>query len=354
MKNSVFDQIKQAKTPEALFGTDFTLIKKSYRKLAAQVHPDKVSGKLQAEAVAAFTRLTILFQEAEKRHGLGLYGTSSSTPTEKPRVSPTIIKFGGKQYTATSVLGSGDICDVFDAGTVVLKVTRNPKDNDLLVNEASALKILASTNPTKDRAYVAQLPSLVNSFQIDSKGAKRQVNVLTKLDQYYSLQQIIDLHPEGIDYRDAVWMIRRALMILGYVHNRKIVHGAVTPEHFLVHPQDHGGMLIDWCYSSRGKPVVAIAPKFLDYYPSEVLGKLIPEPATDLYMLAKCAVKLLGGDPKRNHIPEKVPRAFAGLLRACLFLGPAYRNRDAFELHDQFGEVMKGLVGKPVFRPFHI
>lgn len=350
---TIFEKIENAKNPEELFGKDFAQVKKTYRKFALQVHPDRAPAKMKAQAQKAVRKLNMLHDEAEKRNQLGIYGQTDKTPDAKPAAAPITVTLGKKKYTITERLYEGDVCELFDcSGNAILKIARNPRDNDLVQAEATALKALKSSDP-KDSHYVLQLPQLVDSFAINTKGLRRQANVISKLDgQYYTLADVIKKYPSGIDYRDAVWMIRRGLMVLGYAHMHGFIHGAVTPEHLLIRPKDHGGMLLDWCYSVKeGGTVLAVAPKYKDYYPPEILAKKAVGCSSDIYMLAKCGIALLGGDPVFGGIPRWVPRQFSGLLKACL-LGPAFRPYDAFELHAQFGDVMKKLVGKPEFRPF--
>lgn len=318
---------------------------------------DDLKNTLNQETAAA--KLNLLRDEAEKRAEAGIYGQPDQTPVATPPATPVTVTFGKKKFTVGPRLYDGNICELFEcsdsSANMIMKISKNTADNDLVQAEASALKALADTD-AKSKPFVMQLPKLIDSFAINVKGSRRQANVLAKLDgEYFSLADVIKRYPQGLDYRDAVWMIRRALMILGYAHTHGIVHGAVTPEHFLIRPRDHGGMLLDWCYSVKaGSKVPAIVKKYRDIYPPEVFQKLPAGPATDIYMLAKCAVKLLGGDDVLNgiKIPLHVPQAFASLLHSCLFGGPPWRPQNAFELHDQFGEVMEKLVGKPQFRPF--
>ncbi len=266
---TIFEKIENAKNPEELFGKDFAQVKKTYRKFALQVHPDRAPAKMKAQAQKAVRKLNMLHDEAEKRNQLGIYGQTDKTPDAKPAAAPITVTLGKKKYTITERLYEGDVCELFDcSGNAILKIARNPRDNDLVQAEATALKALKSSDP-KDSHYVLQLPQLVDSFAINTKGLRRQANVISKLDgQYYTLADVIKKYPSGIDYRDAVWMIRRGLMVLGYAHMHGFIHGAVTPEHLLIRPKDHGGMLLDWCYSVKeGGTVLAVAPKYKDYYP---------------------------------------------------------------------------------------
>ena len=60
-----------------------------------------------------------------------------------------------------------------------------------------------------------------------------------------SLAQVHAAYPRGLDPRDAAWMWRRLLVALGTVHAAGVVHGAVLPDHVLIHPDLHD-TLIGW------------------------------------------------------------------------------------------------------------
>jgi hypothetical protein len=61
--------------------------------------------------------------------------------------------------------------------------------------------------------------------------------------------------PDGLDPRDAAWMRRRLLACLGWAHRARLVHGAVFPEHVLIHPRT------GW-YSSTGATPPPPAPTY--------------------------------------------------------------------------------------------
>ena len=66
-------------------------------------------------------------------------------------------------------------------------------------------------------------------------------------DELYSLEEVRAAYPAGIDARDMAWMWRRLLTVLGFVHEQRLVHGCVTPDHVLIEPREHKLVLIGWC-----------------------------------------------------------------------------------------------------------
>jgi serine/threonine protein kinase len=147
-------------------------------------------------------------------------------------------------------------------------------------------------------------------------------------------------------------MFNRVLAALGTAHGLGLVHGAVLPEHVLIRPSDHNGVLIDWCYSVPiGEPIRAISRPRADDYPPEVMAKQGATPATDLFMAARLMSRLLGG---AGEPPPGAPRPIQALLRACLIPSPARRHSDAWQVLEDFHPILGDLYGPPVFRPFRM
>jgi serine/threonine protein kinase len=150
-----------------------------------------------------------------------------------------------------------------------------------------------------------------------------------------------------------VWMWKRILSALGFAHRHGIVHGAVLPPHVLMRPRDHGAHLIDWMGASKEGRATVISAPFAEWYPPEVSEQKRLLPATDIYLAAKCAIYLLGGDPIAESFPETVPALMAAFIKTCLFRIPDRRPQDAWELHAEFDEtVVRPLFGAPKFIDF--
>ena len=133
----------------------------------------------------------------------------------------------------------------------LLKIARDPADNDLMRREATALTRLQDV---VDPALLAYFPPLVATGQRDDarSGVRRHVNLIGALGGFRSLAEVRSAFPAGVDPRDAAWMWRRLLVAIGAAHRAGVIHGAVLPEHVLIHPAEHGLVLVDWCYSVSG------------------------------------------------------------------------------------------------------
>lgn len=350
-------EIHRASTPEALFGVPCASLGVLFRRMAAAVHPDRFALDPRASQVAkdAFTRLGALHAEAEERIRLGIYGTKTAAPGPKAAFTPIIIKVGRQTVSVERELCKGDVCDLYvgqfaaaHGGTAaVIKVAQHPSDNDLVENESATLKALGEKSAGHNHARY--LPTLLASFTL--RGATktvRRANVIPFYPEHVSLRQVIDAYPDHIDFRDAAWMLKRMLEGLGHVHRTGYVHGAILPEHVMVHPTEHGAKLVGWgCSAALGKGLVrAISVDYRHWYPPEVLTKQPVTAATDIYMWARVGLALVG------HLA--VPIRFRKFLEGCLMIAPGRRPNDARALRDEFSELLQQLVGPPAYREFHL
>lgn len=58
----------------------------------------------------------------------------------------------------------------------------------------------------------------------------------------YSLKQVLEIFPEGLNGADWAWMARRVLMIL----SRSPLQSHISIENILVHPENHGIVVLGW------------------------------------------------------------------------------------------------------------
>jgi hypothetical protein len=298
--------IEAARGPADLFGADAA---GAYRRLARLTHPDTAAPAARTQA--AFAKLAALWQQ--HRGGTG------------------------------SLVARGDVANLYQVGDGLLKLPRDPADNDLIDREAAALTLLRARGDTR---FLAYLPRLVRAErQRDpGTGVVRRASILARLDGFVSLADVRRAYPGGVDPRDAAWMWRRLLVALGLAHRAGVIHGAVLPPHVMIHPAEHGLVLVDWCYSawSPGHRIPAIVERYRDWYPPEVLARQGPGPATDIYLAARCMTDLIGA----------APRPLAAFAGGCALPQPARRPQDAWRLLAELDDLLGRLDGPRRFRPF--
>ena len=387
----VANKITSSACPEDVFGgpNDGSSIMAVYRTLISAVHPDHFQNDPNKLTIAneAFTSLTSLRKAAERKVKAGTYGQKDvAAPPEKETFKPYAIEVRGTKFILTDLLATGDIADIYRCTIVkgaietevVFKIVRDGADNDLLENERRILNQLYPPN-TKEKGFYRFLPRVLDSFVVRSPGSQRRVNLLPFLSEHRSLDEVIQVYPDGIHYKDMVWMFKRILHGIGFAHtNNNIVHGALIPPHIMIHPVDHGAKLMDWSYavdiSEEDKPapkktfsfydhlsddsflthphVKAISGDYREFYPPEIFDKKTPSAATDIYMAAKCAVALVGGDVSTNTMPDEVPKEVQDFFLKCLRTTPSDRPQDAWDAHEELDTILKRVVGKRKYRKF--
>lgn len=377
MKNPLFSdplvlQIERATCSEDIFGKPngkpendlLREITAKYWKIARMIHPDRYSGSSHAAlANTLFAKLAALKNEAEEK----ARGNKNPTAAKIP------IKSSKHVYALGDLLTQGDKSDLYTCSfadapkKALLKIAQSPADNDLLENEARILREIFPEKQIEERFY-RHLPRLIDSFKARSATAPaaharpvetfRQVNVLELFGGFHSIADVIRAYPVGLDFRDVVWMWKRLLSVLGFIHREKrVIHGAILPTHVMVHPTEHGAKIIDWCYAvkmEKDARIKALSAPYRDFYAPEILMRCPAGPATDIYMSAKCVLALLGGNISTNEMPKNVPERFQGFVKSCLLKAPTRRPDDAWALHGELDELLLKLVGKPKYRPFQM
>lgn len=335
----IHDTLKNACCPEDIFGTGGDPLA-VYKKLVRYCHPDLHP---EANAKEAFQILNALKEEAEKRITAGDYGKKLPLPHCVPM---ELGKFKVQRKPTV-----GDVADLYivEKHPLIVKVARSHDDNDLLRAEAAALKLMAGvTGPVKDG-----VPA-VETFQVDGR-RKREANVLTYFPGFYTAEQV---HAKmTVDPKTAVWMFKRILSLLTWVHHFKLVHGAILPPHVMFYPDNdgkkhedprkHSVRLIDWCYSveytSRTR-LSSWVPAWKDHYPPEVIAKKSIGPTADIYMAAMLI----------NYLCGTLPPALEKVLVKCLKADPAERYQKAADVFEDWKLAAKVAFGAPAWHDFNL
>lgn len=254
----------------------------------------------------------------------------------------------------TGILAEGDIstvhlCD-YNGIPSVVKILRNKIDSDLAANEASVLTELCPEGKWGEK-FFRYLPQLLHSDTCDDLGT---INIFPYYSEWVSLADVIAAFPDGLDFRDAVWMYKRAIIAIGFAHENDFVHGAIIPDHILIHPDNHGGKILDWSYAKKTHTghIPAISTPNQAYYPPEVFDRKPVTNTIDIFMVTKVMIRLLGGDLKTNEMPDTVPPTLQEALRRCVHLDLKRRPQNAWNFHKELDEVLRAAVGPRVFRPF--
>lgn len=147
-----------------------------------------------------------------------------------------------------------------------------------------------------------------------------------------SLADVLALHPQGIvDARHAVWLWRRVLELLEHLHPQGWCHGDLRPEHWLIHPADHGVHLVGWGRAARGA-----------------------DPAIDLQQSAWAVRAALAGPGDAAPVlPPRCPPALTQLLQRSSEDPDWCRREGAAGLARQLSAAALADFGPPRFVPFN-
>ncbi len=359
-------QIGRARCPEDVFGIlnggseeQLRAARSIFHSLSKVIHPDRYTRPDDIQlAQRSMTQLNRLWAEARNRITTGRYADQATAPVTI-RVSTR-----KRAYEVGAVINSDEVCQHhacnFDldceAQSGIFKIARTPADNDLVQVEAKVLRHLRADN-SFSRLFPF-VPEVFDSFLYDDRlSAPRQANIVGRQPNVYSLEEIHARYPCGVDPKDAAWLWRKLLIALGFVHARGVIHGAVLPPYIVIEPDQHGLILNNWVYALHepiepGAHLSAIVSSYETWYPPEVLAKQPPQPGLDIFMGARCMVYLLGGDPLTGELPAAMPQPIVSFFRGCLLPASSHRPQQAWDLLNEFTQLIERLWGRRTFRPF--
>ncbi len=370
MKNALEELSKQLGTatlPEDVFGQlhgDTTCqlkeLSDQYRRLARIAHPDGYSlSPEKAAAHDAFTRLTLLYQHARERVLAGTYRNPQSIPAD----AVYTILSRKHEYHLTGKFEPGMYSLDYAGGyilsgryhSVSLHLATRPDCNPFIRNEAAILKILQQN--ADYRKFSAYLPQLEETFTVQVGTVEHAASVYHSEPGWYTLQQVRECNPLGVDPRDMAWMFRRLLVALGFLHTSGITHCAILPGNILIQPDEHGLMLTNFgsAFSvdgtGRNLPIVCTEGE-KNWYPPDLSTTRRVNSATDIYTAAKCMRYILAADHTGKGYPADTPLPIKSFLRGCIMPTTRSTPSDAWALKDEFDELLHQLWGKRKFHPF--
>ncbi|MDM5180015.1 protein kinase family protein [Massilia sp. DJPM01] len=172
------------------------------------------------------------------------------------------IACGGQRYKTIAHLGAGGSASLALAERsgamprrVVLKIAHAGAPGGQLAREKAILDQLQADDVPGAAYFTQRLPQAVAvGSSASPDGQQREVLVLRHPTGFWgSLADVRLAYGRAIDARHAVWMWRRVLEVLAYVHAGGWSHGRLAPEHLLVHPADHGVLIIGWSGARRSR-----------------------------------------------------------------------------------------------------
>jgi hypothetical protein len=268
-----------------------------------------------------------------------------------PSIDPRRVRvIGGRCYALAGRLAAGESTDAFLAERVgrvrelvVVKVLRARSDADLLEREWRAVHALHESAAQGASFFTTLLPQPVGRSH-----DRPAVVYRWRSGFVHTLDDVARAFPNGVDPRAAVWMWRRALELLGWVHASGWVHGSVLPRHLLVHARDHGVVLCGWSCavriaSNEDIPAIVVADEAL------YAGASRATPSLDVAMAARAIGRVLGGDARA--LPASVPAPVAALVVAY---ATGARVDDAWTANERVAAAAVECFGPSRYVPFEM
>lgn len=249
------------------------------------------------------------------------------------------------------LVAEGEFCDLTatklsDGRPGIVKSAKEVGYNENVAREARTLERFAQMKPDY-RPFFPELVEHSPELMTSSGKTTKAGNVLVRLEGFYNLEQVREAYPDGVHPLDAVWMWRKLLVALGAAHRMDVLHAATLPPHVMIHPDEHGLVLVDWCYSKRFKEFLFDSSlEYISWYGPEIRPGSTFTESTDIWLAGKTMVYLLGGDPLTMDMPDVVPEQMQQFLETCCMESPKARPQDAWELLREFDGLLERL-GEP-------
>jgi len=265
-----------------------------------------------------------------------------------------VIAVEGVRFRLCERIATGHSADVWRAERatrlserVIVKVLRDSADEPMLRNERAVLRELAQSKAKGTEFFAPFLPQAAGfGVATGANGGNRLAAVFREPAGFsHTLLGVQRAYPQGIDPRHLVWVWRRALELLGWLHLSGFVHGAVLPEHLLINARDHAVRLVGYSCSARsGAQLAAVSSTDQALYPESLLhsGKLFAR--IDLIMLARTLLLVWGGNALRAE--AGLPAELGRLLERE---ASGASKVDAWPLGDEVSAVAKHCFGPPKF-----
>ena len=272
------------------------------------------------------------------------------------------ISIGESHWTMENSIANGDISDVFSGlrarwptELVIVKVLRDRQDVALLDNEWDYLQALHRSDASGADTFTMLLPQPVTRGDItEGQFAGRRANVFRWVSGFHhTFKDVLQSYPRGIPPQASIWIWRRILEILSFIHNSGMAHGAVLPSHLLVQVNEHGVRLVGYgCAGRIGSQLKILPLRSESFYPKSKRSQSVLTPQLDIVMSARCMIALLGGDPENGSLPSGVPARLAELVQRIARAEPSGSTMDnAWTIREELGGIAEKVFGPPRFIP---
>jgi len=265
---------------------------------------------------------------------------------------------GGMRWSLGRMVARGEISDLYRAQrarvpteAVLSKFLRSGGKSIFFEREWKVLQKLWSGEISGVASLGKRIPQPVCRGKVDGSAYSGTESMVFRWAWGFShdFDSVHGFFPEGIPPRIAVWMWRRILETLAFLHSGGFVHGAVIPPHLLVEEKEHGIRMVGFGRAGKIGGSIEALPEGFESYQCE--GARTLKPVIDLVMSARSMIFVLGGDLEEKTLPESVPES----LRETLWRISALRaGIDAWKLREELGRLAEKEFGPPEYCPLKI
>jgi serine/threonine protein kinase len=301
---------------------------------------------------ARWNRIVIVCRHCGSQNAPGQKG--DPVPSSTPDDGRLRLAIDGRTYLILGKLATGDSTDVFLGRwvqrlgeQVVIKVLRSASDRDLLVREHAFLRRLHESPLPGTSHFAGLIPEPVACGPARVGASERFLMVLRWRSGFlHTVEDVMRYYTQGVDPHVAAWVFKRVLEILHWSHQSGVLHGAVLPPHILIHPRDHGAMLIGWS-SAVGATTVgtqripAVSRAWKSWYPAGSSAS----PANDVAMAARSVLAMAGASTFDSG--GTLPGPISSLMIQAA--GGAFS--DALALRTLLSERIVEVFGPPQWHP---
>ncbi len=235
------------------------------------------------------------------------------------------IEFGGFRFADLRRVGRGDHCDVFvgirarpPTERVIVKLLAGGEDIPRFEREWSKLSKIGAIEDPAAGYFSPFVPRPVARGVVIGGGYQGR-SALAYRDErgfVHDLQRVRQAYAGGVDPKVGVWLWRRTLEVLAFLHRNGVTHGDLKPVHLIVHRRDHAVRLVGFAPDAAG------------------------DLAADIRMSAEAVASVL---------PPTIPDPFGRLLKRIA--RAEERTDDALSLRERVGEVSRATFGASSYNP---
>ena len=193
--------------------------------------------------------------------------------------------------------------------------------------------------PGKYLNYQFAFPQVHESFVVADQGGRRVlilgIEATKDLEKLVPLSMIRTRDCVRVDIKTAAWILGKSLKILAFAHDFSVSLGDISGDDIVVDRDSHLVMFFDWLHAVRASGGGKLS--------KDVVHK-------EMYMLAREAVVVLGGDPVTFSIPDSVDDPLGQFQDFVLKLSRGGFAK-ASVAHGAFYQIVEAMWGRK-FHPY--